>query len=156
MSKLDIVMATVRDIDACLPSARKFHDIYASSTVFSEMAWRCFWTPVIERGGGVMLLLKTEQGDVVGGIGGLLTRYQTSMDLHLVEMFWWVDEEHRGRNALRLIREFENWGADQGADDILMTYMESSEPEKMKKLYSALGYEPFESHMVKSLEVSNA
>ncbi len=151
MSKYEYKLASVADIDRCIKCAEEFHNVYEPGAHFSEMAWRHFWVPIVERGGGVMLLLE-HLGEVVGGIGGLLTRFQTSMELHLVEMFWWVNKEHRGFSALKLLGMFEDWGRDQGADSVLMTLMESSEPEKVEALYLKNGYTPFERHFRKSLE----
>jgi len=147
---LEISEAKVGDLVNCLGCALSFHEIYQKGVPFSGLAFLNFWTPILEQGNGVMLLLKAD-GRVVGGIGGVITRFQTSTEQHLVEMFWWVDPEWRGRKAITLLKEWEKWGIDRGVDSILMTYMESSEPEKMKRLYTSLGYAPFESHYVKEV-----
>lgn len=139
------------DINKCLPAAEKFHAIYDPEVPFSPGAFQRFWQNTYAAHNGFIIALWNEQREVVGGIGGILTNFVTSEVSTCVEMFWWVNPEHRGKWGMKLLHYFEEMARASGAARIAMAYMDSSMPDRMQKLYELLGYKPYEHHVMKVL-----
>lgn len=147
-----IEAVTLYTLHECLPGAEKFHNVYEPDYPFSARQFLSFWIPLLSSGNGILLVYRNLEGEVAGGIGGIITQFQTSEALNAVEMFWWVDEKSRGRAGLKLLRAFEDECEKKGCDRISMAYMESSMPDTMKCLYEKLGYSAYEHHYIKKLK----
>ena len=147
---MTIELATEQDLEDCLPAAKEFHEVFDPGVKFSPSAFLHYWRWVLSGDSGIMLLAK-EHGVVVGGIGGIITKFQTSEVLNFVEMFYWVSESHRGSLALKLIRKLEKECKKRGAQRIVMACMENSMPERVERLYLSLGYKPMERHFMKEV-----
>ena len=100
-----IEAVTLHTLHECLPGAEKFHNVYEPDYPFSGIQFFEFWVPLLANGNGIFLIYRDLDGAVAGGIAGIITPFQTSDALNAVEMFWWVDEKHRGRAGLKLLRE---------------------------------------------------
>lgn len=64
--------------------------------------------------GQIVLLAETDNGEKAGFIAGVLTPHYFNQDIiTLTELFWWVEEKHRGSKAgLMLYNEFVKIGKD--------------------------------------------
>lgn len=81
-----------------------------------------------------------------GMIGGLLSpAYCNRNWLMAVELFWWSED----RQGLKLLRAFERWAKDVGADEVRMTTL-ASHPD-VETIISRMGYAPAEISHVKVL-----
>lgn len=147
---MEIKHVDLLSLERCLGCAEEFHKIYDSTVPFSSQAFLNYWRYALSTDTGLFIIAEHD-GKVVGGVGGVITTFQTSNVRSLVEMFWWVREDHRGRLGLKLLAEFEREGKKRGAERCLMALMESSEPEKVDKIYRAKGFVPFERHYIKQL-----
>lgn len=136
----------------CIDGAMEFHSVYEPTLEFSSARFIEFWLPLILSDDGFILAWRDSAGKVVGGIAGIVTKFQTSEALNCVEMFWFVKESLRGRVGLKLIKAFEKEAFNRGCDRVTMAYMENSMPDRMSKLYKAIGYMPYEHHYIKNLE----
>lgn len=145
-----IEQATEQHLELCLDAAREFHEVFDPGVRFSESAFLNYWKWVLGSDTGIMLLAM-EGNVVVGGIGGVITKFQTSDVLNFVEMFYWVSETHRGTLPLRLIRQVEKESKKRGAQRIVMACMENSMPDRVERLYLSLGYRPMERHFMKEV-----
>jgi GNAT superfamily N-acetyltransferase len=56
------------------------------------------------------------------------------------ELAVYVTPEHRGRTGMRLIKAFEAWAWDRGADEITLGISTEVDPERTAALYARLGY----------------
>ena len=66
------------------------------------------------------------------------------------ELFWWVDEDHRGNGVgKRLLDGLESWARDKGAERLNMIAMDSL--DDVGKLYESAGYRKFETSYVRKL-----
>lgn len=139
------------DIEKCLPAAEKFHNIYDPGVPFSPGAFQRFWQKAYSGHNGFIIALWDDTRNVVGGIGGIVTNFVTSDVNTCVEMFWWVNPEHRGRWGMKLLKYFEEMARAAGCARIAMAYMDNSMPDRMKKLYDVMGYRPYEHHVIKNL-----
>lgn len=143
--------ATKADLKYCVPCARAFHNIYDPDTEFSESAFIDYWEAMLDSGKGFLILVEHKDGDIIGGVGGVVANFQTSDVLNSIEMMWWVEPEFRGEVGAKLFHEFEAESRRRGAKRMLMAYMANSMPDRLEKFYRAKGFVPFEHHVIKSL-----
>lgn len=137
------------EFDKCLPAAERFHSIYDPNVQFSGDQFKRFWNGVYGNHNGFIIGLYNEHSEVIGGVGGIITEFMTSEALTCVEMFWYVDEEYRGTWGIKLLKYFEEMAKASGCVRIAMAYMENSMPERVQKLYTKMGYTPYEHHWMK-------
>lgn len=100
------------------------------------------------------VLLVAEEGDkVVGAAGALIAPlYWNHAKKQGVEIFWWLDPEHRGGgNGKRLRRMLEDVARMRGADFWNMIALEASEPEKVGAMYEKDGLKLVEHIYMKAL-----
>lgn len=143
--------ATKADLKDCVPCAKAFHDVYDPGVEFCEKSFLDYWESLLDSNTGFMILIEHRDGDVIGGVGGVVTNFQTSAVKNSIEMFYWVDPEFRGEVAIKLYNEFIAESKRRGATRVLMAYMERSDPERMKRFYLAKKFVPFEYHMLKDI-----
>lgn len=92
-----------------------------------------------------------ENEEVVGGLVGLLQPLFMSHTLVAAELAWFVDESVRGkRGALRLVKAFEGWAKENGADYVTMADIEGI--ANLGPLYKRLGYEKTETSYSKRVK----
>jgi hypothetical protein len=66
------------------------------------------------------------------------------------EMMWWVNEENRGTIAsIKLIKAYENWARENGADLIAMCDLVIEGQEPVGTTLNRLGYEMSERTYIK-------
>jgi hypothetical protein len=100
------------DIDWIVHQLRKFSEFYGTKlSLFGDDAYareRLTW--IIDC--HVFLVADHSQHGPVGFIAGLAQPHFFNPSIrHLAELFWWVDEAHRGGKAgLLLLRAFTDWG----------------------------------------------
>jgi GNAT superfamily N-acetyltransferase len=147
-----IVRAQLQDVPRIMECARQFTAILPDCTL-DEAHYGNLWRRVIEAGAGAIFLLETDEGGVAGGIGGICTPDILTGQLVAVELFWYVQPEHRhGLFPVRLLREYERWASGQGCVHVSMIYMEASMPERMKEFYERSGYRLLETVYRKRLK----
>jgi len=105
---------------------------------------------MIASGVAHMIMLKNDNGKMVGGLG-----FVVGPDLHFprviaVETYWYVDPDNRGDGML-LLRYLEDWAKNNGCDAVAMIHLEDSSPESLKKVYQRRKYIKVESHYVKEI-----
>jgi hypothetical protein len=91
-----------------------------------------------------IFLVSEVDGKLVGGIGGkILPNLWSPKDVHLVEMFWWVDPKWRkGMLGLRLMDAFEEVGKIKEANSVVM--VSTNLTPQLGKLYERRGYTMYE------------
>ncbi len=68
------------------------------------------------------------------------------------ELFWWVDEDQRGRGAAsNLLHALERWAKTHGANRLQMVSMAALDGKKVEKIYRSKGYRAFENTFLKDL-----
>lgn len=89
--------------------------------------------------------------DVCQGIlAGVEFKSMTSGKRIFQEMIWYVNEPFR-RYGIKLLKYAENSLKLKGINNIIMAVLENSKTEKIKSLYSRLGYKPVEVHYMREL-----
>jgi GNAT superfamily N-acetyltransferase len=98
-----------------------------------------------------IILMTTEEGEVVGALGGVVTDTVFSFDRIALEVGWYVEPEHRGSlTALRMVRSFEHWARSRGATMVVMVSQLSSTTDP-SKVYETMGYGLAEKSYMKRL-----
>lgn len=144
--------ANHQDIDSILGMADNFVD----QIEYKDIAPANFKTilnlveKLIDNDDGFLFVL--EQGeDVTGMIGGVFFPIFFNDDTLVgQELFWWVDEEHRGSGNL-LLKKAEDHAFNVGAKAFFMMHTENLEPEALRRFYLKNGYSPTEYTYVKRL-----
>jgi GNAT superfamily N-acetyltransferase len=104
------------------------------------------WIRFMNSGIGVIWELRHD-GDIVGGIGGIVAPDILNGKPTLIELFWYVTPSHRSHGIL-LFREMERYVNDNNLR-WAMIHMERSMPEKLKLFYSKQGFRLQETHWIK-------
>jgi GNAT superfamily N-acetyltransferase len=89
-------------------------------------------------------------GEIEGALVGLLSELYMSHKVQATELAWFVSKDYRGKaSSLRLIKHFEKWSKENGANQIGMGDIEGI--SSLEKLYTRLGYKRAESVYLKEL-----
>lgn len=89
-------------------------------------------------------------GEIEGALVGLLSELYMSYTVQATELAWFVSKDYRGKPAsLKLIKAFEKWAKESGANQIGMGDIEGI--SSLEKLYNRLGYERAETVYLKEL-----
>jgi len=95
-------------------------------------------------------IAETEEQDIQGAIGFLI-----SNDLHDgkkigIETFWFVDPKYRGIGK-ELFKTFEEEARKLGCKKLAMIHMVDSYPDTLKVFYEKQGYKLLEMHYIKEI-----
>ncbi len=107
------------------------------------------YTRLIAAGIAVFLILE-DQGEMIGGLGALKYPDIHNGKMTACETFWFVDPAHRGK-GLELLAAFEEWGRQQGCQQLAMIHLEDSYPAILERLYRINGYHLVEKHYIKEI-----
>ena len=89
--------------------------------------------------GGLFVAIKHEQ--VVGFIAGVVIEHFLSHDTFACDIGVFVLPECRGGSYfLRLVKTFEKWAKDKGAQEIQLGVSTGVHPEQTVRMYERLGY----------------
>lgn len=66
------------------------------------------------------------------------------------ELIWYVNEPFR-RYGIVLLHKVQKLLKIQGFNTMIMTVLEASKPEKIKRFYERMGFKHFETHYIRSL-----
>jgi GNAT superfamily N-acetyltransferase len=109
------------------------------------------WETFLMSAVGMIFVAETEDGDIVGAIGGLKFEEPNSGTLMANELFWIVHPDHRGNCGLTLLNRLEDWARESGCACLWMNYLTDSMPEKVKSIYERKGFVMAETHWVKEM-----
>lgn len=100
-----------------------------------------------------MVLVAVNNGEVVGGIAGAVFQPLWTNSRGVLELFMFVDPEHRGtRLGKDLMDAYEYWAEHVArADFIQYPYFPDVHPEGIKKLYNRRGFTELEQTFYKKL-----
>lgn len=93
-----------------------------------------------------VLLVAEVEGEVVGAAAAMIAPlYWNQSEFQGVELFWWLDPEHRGGgNGKRLRQALEDAVREKGVRFWNMIALEDSMPEKVDAMYRQAGFQPVE------------
>lgn len=149
MTTLEQKRLTVRSLEVfelpvCLPFGEAFFRELALPGTFNPDAFLKHWQTFLTSYPATILVLE-EQGQVIGGIGGLATADVYTGELVAHEFFWYIDQAHRGgTGAFRLLRAFKAWAQEHGATRLRLSHMLGLNEDKLEAMYRHLGFRPIE------------
>lgn len=93
------------DLESCFTIAKKFVDFYGIS--YDETSVKAVLEKVVDEG---VFIIAYVNDEVAGVIGGLFVHNPWNQEEILFqELFWWVEEKHRGGSlGIKLLFELEN------------------------------------------------
>lgn len=139
---------TVEEIPLCEPFGRAFIAEKHVPGTFSLETFTRNWEFFLTRYPAVLLGLWSGER-LIGGIGGMIAPDLNTGDRIAQEFFWYVTPEARhGTWPLRLLKQFREWGKEQGATRFRMVHLlgpdESPSTVKLARVYAKLGMRPIE------------
>ena len=97
----------------------------------------------------VLFVLEVD-GEIVGSILGFVIEVYMSHKVQSTELAWFITKEYRGKpSSIRLVKAFEKWSIDKGANQIGMGDIEGI--SNLEHLYTRMGYKKAESVYIKEI-----
>lgn len=131
--------ATEADIPALIELGRAMHAESPRFAVHQYSPAKTAATIQFLIAHGVVLVAE-KAGEPVGMMGGMVAPQPFLDSMQGVELAVYVAPAHRGRTGMRLIRAFEAWAFDRGADEITLGISTEVDIERTAALYERLGY----------------
>jgi GNAT superfamily N-acetyltransferase len=150
---MKIRLSSIADNDALLAISHKFfhHNPYRHDSSIDEPS--LLKTLEDLRTNHVLLVAEVD-GKVVGTAGAYVTPvFWNHNEMQGLEVFWWIDEEHRGDGAgKKLRRQLQVQAKLRGAKFWNMVALEDSMPEAVGAMYESAGFKPIERVYMKVLQ----
>lgn len=134
------------EVSLALPLFRQYLDEARFSPDFSPHAFEMTWKDYITSGTGV-IFGAFENGEAVGGLGGMMIYAALDGKPWALESMWYVKPEHRNC-GMALLRRFEGWAKSMNAVRILATTTIGLKHEELGKVLEHRGYRALETHYV--------
>ncbi len=142
----------ISEIAKCTDGAREF---FAESETFrgefNILTFTETWKNLYDLDIGCVFILVDEEGNIQGGIGGLIAPDYITGIIEVTEMFWYVRKGFRGKHGILLINKFEQWAKEKGCKRIRMAHLTDVMPGKLKKFYEFSGYREIETLYAKEI-----
>lgn len=142
--------AGARDLHVLAEMGFRFFEAGQLPGKFRPEAFIGFWKDALSTDVGIVLVLE-HGGEVVGTLGALVYTDPCTGDKVSQEMFWWVDEAHRGQHSVMLIEAFEYVAHERGAQRLMMSAVTGLKDRALARWYGARGYRPLEHSYVKEV-----
>lgn len=149
---LNVYKADISHIDIWLPLAKEFYD-----EGFDEYKWgfneehaRATYKLFILNH---VCFLAELNGEPVGCLAGVISQHHFNYHfLFYQESMWFVKKQHRGSKiAKALLEATQEECRTRGCEKIIVGYTQKVIPETMKRFYTQLGFQLFETHYIKDL-----
>jgi GNAT superfamily N-acetyltransferase len=144
-----IYSATKADLPKILECSLEYTQAMPNNVKLNPDHLISSWERLLDLGIGVIYLAE-ENGEVIGGIGGVRHAELFTGNMTAVEMFWYMKEGKRG-TGIKLFKMFEQWAKDNQCARVAMIYLPFSMPEKLDRFYTKNGYTLLEMHYEKEL-----
>jgi len=148
-----IRIATSADLPRIVEMAEKFFrqtKMYSVTGFDEESIKKTF--SFLDGEKGVCYVLEID-GHVVGMVGALAYEFYMNLSIRIgQELFWWVDDDHRGSSgSIKMMKAIEEWAKKAGCVSFAMIALDGIDHEKVCSIYSRLGYSKSEYVYVKEL-----
>ncbi len=141
-------IAELSDLERCIELGRRFYDEggFAESLGPFDADYNLkYLASIIESSNAVLFLHKH------GMAGAVINPSPIAPVLIGQEVFWYVEQEHRGgMAALRMFAALEQWAKEKGAAAMYMICMDNM-GDTAQRMYKRCGYVPREHVFVKAL-----
>lgn len=141
------------EVPLLIPGAIEFAAVAKFPGGFNPVEWTTRWAGLIASKRGHVIALfpdgDSTRKNVIGGLGCILANDLQNGDLTLIEGFWFVRPEHRGR-GLELLAAFHKLKDELGCKRTALIHLTNVMPEKLKRYYKSIGYVEVETHYVRA------
>lgn len=140
-------LATIDDMPKLIRMARSFFDVsgYSRIAEFKKDTVESVLTKLIGEG-----YLITTDGGMLGFV--IFPCFFDDTSLLMQELFWWVDEDSRGKGAaVEMLKLAESIAKDKNCRASIMINIDELDGDRVSKLYSKLGYNKSENNFMKVL-----
>ena len=145
--------ATIDDLDQIVEMANRFIAFAPHLSLIKHSADDIVNTVKSVLESGIIFVIDVD-GKAVGVLAAMMTSVWYSPSTKLAaEIMWWVNEEHRGTIAsIKLLRTYEKWALDNGANLIAMSDLVIEGQEPVGTTLNRLGYEMSERTYIKGVK----
>ena len=142
--------ATIDDLDQIVEMANRFIAFAPHGSLIKHTTDDIVNTVRLFLESGIIFVIDVD-GKAVGILFAMMTSVWYSPSTKVAhEMMWWVNEEHRGTIAsIKLLRTYEKWALDNGANLIAMSDLVIEGHEPVGTTLNRLGYEMSERTYIK-------
>ena len=141
--------ATEEDIFDVLILAKEFSKEAPSTHTWDKNKTETFLNSALLNDNMVLFVLEVD-GEIVGSILGFVIEVYMSHKVQSTELAWFITKEYRGKpSSIRLVKAFEKWSIDKGANQIGMGDIEGI--SNLEHLYTRMGYKKAESVYIKEI-----
>lgn len=145
--------ATTDDVDALMRMGHNFI-AYGKHDSMSIDGWElASQIMAVLQSPNMVVFVGEMNGRVEGMIVGAITSLWFAPSRRMaVELAWWVEEPARmSPMAIRLVRAYEQWATDSGAQFIAMSSLESKSGPDVASMLARLGYAKAETTHIKEV-----
>lgn len=143
-----------RDLETVFDMMKDFHEAssYKTEWPLDEEGLLTFLESALERDDLKLFVAKEEDHDPVGALCIALTPLWFSWNkLGAAEVFWWVEEDSRGKGiGGQLFSHFEKWAADNDVDHIMSSAIGTTE-DHIPKFYQNRGFKQIQANWLKRI-----
>lgn len=153
---MEIRHLTIGELPLCLPYGEQFHSELKLPGKFVDSTFMTTWMTFYTQCQATVIGL-WKDGQLVGGLGALLSPDLNDGRLCGTEIFMFIDPAHRtGSGLLRLFRAYKSWVLEKGGEELRITHFltEPERDEHFDRLYRSLGCRPLERTYVCNLKES--
>jgi len=142
--------ATIDDLDQIVEMANRFIAFAPHGSLITHTTDDIVNTVRLFLESGIIFVIDVD-GKAVGILAAMMTSvWYSPLTKVAHEMMWWVNEEHRGTIAsIKLIKAYEKWAREQGAQIIAMCDLVIEGHEPVGTTLNRLGYEMSERTYIK-------
>ena len=135
--------AVMEDMTALVRMARRFHSLtdYALLVPFHLESFEKSIHNFLQS--ETTIVYVADDGAGAYGMGAAIAYPQWWNHAHLTgqELFWWIDEDHRGGSAaIKLFRALERWAQETGCKTFSMIHTPNLAPDSLRAFYLKSGY----------------
>ena len=141
--------ATEDDIFDILILAKEFSKEAPSTHTWNKNKTEAFLNSTLLNDNMVLFVLEVDK-EIVGSLLGFVIEVYMSHKVQATELAWFIAKEYRGKpSSIKLVKAFEKWAIDKGANQIGMGDIEGI--SNLEHLYNRMGYTKAESVYIKEI-----
>jgi hypothetical protein len=131
---------TIEELPLCLPFGKQFFNEFGLRGVFNPDHFLKTWSSFFWAVPSIVIGLYRNE-ELIGGMGAIVSPDMFTGDKVATELFWYIGAAHRnGTGALRILRDYEEWGMRQKVDELRISHFKMKNDEQLQRLYEHRGY----------------
>jgi GNAT superfamily N-acetyltransferase len=148
--------AAVDDLKQYNTLLSKFHANAPISTVikFDPEGCYSFLLNSLDNSDVCLFVCENESKEIIGVTAAVAYPMYFNPNAFVAqELWWWIEPEHRGSGAGKLLyNSLESWAKDKNLNSLFMIALEDRNIDTMLKIYKQKGYTPLERIFIKEFQ----